>query len=833
MDKETYGIKLGMDLTDFNKGIDEAQEAVKDFETRVRKKARINNPFVQKYDFTGMFANLDESEIEKRIKEQTQRVQKLAQKALKGEYTNPSESAYVIGYNPEATEKEIDNYEKEFETLNALKQELYDRHPFEGLTDEERSAYQQSMKDEQKQMELMNMTVGQVKARIIELSAYKQKLASQPALNENEQRSLQETNEQLQKYTSLLERLGVKVPKIKPIEDGTTADIKETNNELEKTSKSLTAISVKTSISGGAGLSKMFTRATKSLKRFALSLFGIRSIWAMLSRGVRTYMAQNEKLKSTMQGIWSAFGTLMAPVAELVANVFLKVLGYINEMTKALFGFNFIAKSNQAIMEKYNKQLAKSHKALSGFDEINNLTQNQDEGPQGIIDEDKLGLNEDFVKKLQDISYWLKDNWDWLKLVAEALALAFGIGAITNWVKNIGKLLGVAGVAGKGGAGLLGLASTLGWIAGLGVLAVEIYIAYKMGKDMYDADQEYIEASQDFSNSMDKTTDTIIKQGKQGYKKGSVEQNKYITGLQNEISANAKLIKDNQDKLTSYGLIEGTIKQINGTYDEQISAIEEAENRIDELIDAYREQYEQGNLTADQEAYYLELLDTRNEMIKRTGTVYSTFTKNYQGLTEDNIKMTMDFNNGISTVETSLVRGAGAGAGALASTGIVIDDIRNRAGLMGNAIQNAVNGPYIITINSILNPPDTRAYINALNDVIWRLNQNDAARMIATGSAIGSLTTMALNRIPYLSIGTDLVRSEGLAYLHAGERVVPADVVGGGYSSDSGETNSLLRELIETVQNKNFTANITRDEVGRASVDYIRNQNRIMGGSVI
>lgn len=40
--------------------------------------------------------------------------------------------------------------------------------------------------------------------------------------------------------------------------------------------------------------------------------------------------------------------------------------------------------------------------------------------------------------------------------------------------------------------------------------------------------------------------------------------------------------------------------------------------------------------------------------------------------------------------------------------------------------------------------------------------------------------------VPSLAIGTDLVKSDGLAMLHAGEKVVPADVVKGGYTGGNG-----------------------------------------------
>ena len=43
----------------------------------------------------------------------------------------------------------------------------------------------------------------------------------------------------------------------------------------------------------------------------------------------------------------------------------------------------------------------------------------------------------------------------------------------------------------------------------------------------------------------------------------------------------------------------------------------------------------------------------------------------------------------------------------------------------------------------------------------------------------------------------------------------------------------LLRQLIDIVDSKDYQPKITVDEIGQASVTFIRNQKRITGGSVI
>lgn len=63
------------------------------------------------------------------------------------------------------------------------------------------------------------------------------------------------------------------------------------------------------------------------------------------------------------------------------------------------------------------------------------------------------------------------------------------------------------------------------------------------------------------------------------------------------------------------------------------------------------------------------------------------------------------------------------------------------------------------------------------------------------------------------------------------EVVAPLDTLAAMF--DNEETNDLLRRLIDVVDSKEFRTYISQNEIGKASVDYINKQSRIMGGSII
>lgn len=93
--------------------------------------------------------------------------------------------------------------------------------------------------------------------------------------------------------------------------------------------------------------------------------------------------------------------------------------------------------------------------------------------------------------------------------------------------------------------------------------------------------------------------------------------------------------------------------------------------------------------------------------------------------------------------------------------------------------------------------------------------------------------------VPKLATGTNEIPQEGIYHLHEGEAVVPKKynpAVGGGYDGNDKaveETNDLLRSLIDVVNSKNYEPKIGVEDIGKASVNYIRKQRRVTGGSVI
>ena len=63
------------------------------------------------------------------------------------------------------------------------------------------------------------------------------------------------------------------------------------------------------------------------------------------------------------------------------------------------------------------------------------------------------------------------------------------------------------------------------------------------------------------------------------------------------------------------------------------------------------------------------------------------------------------------------------------------------------------------------------------------------------GVAVAGIKALFNKEVPKLAIGTDRVQSDGLAYLHRGEAVVPADVASGGFTGGGGSDSATITKI--------------------------------------
>jgi len=495
----------------------------------------------------------------------------------------------------------------------------------------------------------------------------------------------------------------------------------------------------------GKNIQSSFDKGIKSIKRFALSLFGIQSIWRAVSRASSAYLSQDIELSNKLQAVWVGLGSMLSPILEKLANFFLKLVGYLNIFIKAVFGVDLLGKA----MEKANKNTMDTNKSvkalkgqLGGFDEINNIADNSaganaDNSNIGWTDAFKnVQLDTSWTETITNFGIWLKDNWE---------LLAIGLGGIAIALTS----LGLAGSLSAIGLGAIVVPLIAIGLAIAGIVAVVLGI-----KELFSETGNQTKAW------------TLILGGllaivlAVGLAFGAIPM--AIAALVAAVTAGVLWIIKNWDDVKSAlskgisaignwfkGLWEG-IKNIFGTIGKWFS---------DRFTDAWNG-------------------------IKKAFSSVGTFFKNIW--------------NTIKSIFTTI----------------------------GTTIGNAIGGALKTVVNKIIGFAENtiNGFIKAINAAIGLINKIPGVE----------IKKLSLLNIPKLDTGTNYVPNDQLAYIHKGEAVVPKKFNSYEYfNRGNDETNSLLNTLIEKLEEKDFSVSLDGKVIGRSTVNYINNQNRIMGRSVV
>ena len=389
--------------------------------------------------------------------------------------------------------------------------------------------------------------------------------------------------------------------------------------------------------------SKGFDKGIKSLKRFALSLFSVGSIFAGVSKASSAYLSQNEELAKKLQSVWIGLGSFLEPAINAISNVMLKGLGYLNEFIKALTGVDYIAKANAKALEKQTKAQAKLNKETQQYDfdvirrQQNISSTSADEGidTSGLINIPEL--NENIVKRLQDMAKWLKENWYWIKEVGKAILLVFGIKAIENILKNIGLLIGSKSSL----TGIVGLTELLKVLATIGVITIGVDILYSgiTGRDLVQdlknilkgfeelkgAHKQNTKTSKGLTEQSKNLSTTIDKLGESGELTGEKLQHT-IKALEVTKNNSLDLFETMERSKTFFGNFNGDNKEVK-------KGQEEVAEQLKITTNDYKKLYEQGLLNDTQSKDYEETLGLQIITMDKLGKETQNLKTDYEKLT--------------------------------------------------------------------------------------------------------------------------------------------------------------------------------------------------------
>ena len=607
-------------------------------------------------------------------------------------------------------------------------------------------------------------------------------------------------------------------------------DVQETVNPLKQVSNKLKEITPNTN-----NIKKGFEKGIKSAKRFTLSLFGIHSMYRLVSRASSAYLSQDQETTQKIQSAWIGLGSILAPLLERIANLVIKIVSYINVFWKALFGVDFLARAMSKSMSKANtsaKALHKTMRSLAGFDEINILSQNGAGGVGTIptmdtswIDAFKdVDLDPKVVKWLEKIGKLLRDNkklvlaiigaisvgivalklatvltqtkgiFKWLTLIKGigiGVALA-GVGTaiygIFNYIKNPSWQNFGTSLAGIGAA-ILGIGIMSGNVAIItaGLIGVLAGVTVKLMSNKAQIDS-VTEAKKKHQKAVENTKDATNKYV------DAVDRNNETLRVLNELEKETKISGEQLYKSVQ----DGTIDYANMT---------EQQKRV---YKAYLDNKDaQDNLTDSKK----KLDEAKKEEIKQDLNVQLSNAKTAGSYDELKRNVINAFNqNKISAGEAR-------------------DFIERAMSQMDNTTRRTFAQNIPNEISNGLNPARYDGMGRRLKTWfgdLWDSIRRNAERKVGNLS-VNVNGNAQFSNVPKFDVGTNYVPQDTLAMVHKGEAIIPKkfnsnEFLGGA----NNKTNELLTQVIQAVNNIEINPYTTIQEVGTSVAKW--NNSYVMQG---
>lgn len=209
--------------------------------------------------------------------------------------------------------------------------------------------------------------------------------------------------------------------------------IRESGNETEKAKKKGKTF--------GTDFGKSIEKGVGSIKKFAMSLLGVRTAFSMVSKAAQSYLSFDTQLSDSIQNSWNVLGSLLAPTLEYVASLFSKLVSGVAMFVKSLTGIDLVARANAKALDKQAKSAKNANQLSGNMDEITNINDNSGKDETGsllTVEDVDISPLEKMTTKAQEIFSKLFDPFKkaWDKV---------GKGVIDSFLKMLNniKLLGI------------------------------------------------------------------------------------------------------------------------------------------------------------------------------------------------------------------------------------------------------------------------------------------------------------------------------------------------------------------------------------------------------
>lgn len=631
--------------------------------------------------------------------------------------------------------------------------------------------------------------------------------------------------------------------------DNVNGGLKRTGEELDEVDKKTERVhktSTKLNLMG-----RIMSQVRNSIATALNPLNHFRKLWNNI------IMSDDSKFGNTFKTIAANIQTALTPAFEKIAQWVINLIGYFNVLLKAFSGgkIDLFAKTSKSA-KSTAKSAAEINRQTAGFDEINDISESS-----GGKDKDSIGpivepkLNEEWVEKLTEWGEKLKSFWDkakkvfdWIKDKAGTWGLlAVGILGVVGALALLNKITGgIAGPLIGIGVVLAGIAATilaisaimetmeetgtsigdlaLIMIAILAPLAAAV-IAFAVAAKMIDLKSlaALVVIFVGMVAVIEVIKDLLVTMTENGI--GAIDMLSTmavvvgsIIVLVTALTAAATVLGSNPLALVAVVALAGSLVAILLVMEKVVPVILNALASFFERV---------GPIMVD-------ILDKVLQIIDRIlNTVDNLVNNLLKPILVPLINNIGDFLKGLIDTIGRLISKMGEFFNSV-KTKIV--NVFIKGGEIFQGIRDGFLDVCKTIVNGIITGANTVIALpfNGLNGILNYI-RNIEFLNIAPFKNLWKQNPIPVPQIPKLNVGTEYVPEDMLAMIHKGEAVIPKEFNDKSYfgNNNDEETNRLLEQVLDAINNIEINPYTTVKDVGSASVQYIKDKTRQLGRSVI
>lgn len=635
-------------------------------------------------------------------------------------------------------------------------------------------------------------------------------------------------------------------------------EIDNVNDGLGRTGEKLDEVDEKTNkvarTSGRLNLmGRMMSQMRNTIAAALNPLNMFRKLWNKI------IMTDDSKFGNTFKTIAANIQTALTPAFEKIAQWIINLIGYFNVLLKAFSGgkIDLFAKTSKSA-KSTAKSAAEINKQTAGFDEINDISESGGGSGGGG---DSIGpiaepeLNGDWVKTLTEWGEKLREFWDkakevfgWIKDNVGTWGLvALGILGVVAALTVLNKITGgIAGPLIGIGVALAGLAATLlaisvimktmeetgtsigdlalTMIAILAPLAVAV-IAFAVAAKMIDVKglAGLVVIFVGLSAVLLIIKDLLVTMTENGISATDMLATMgvvvgSIIVLVAALTAAAMILGSNPLALVAVVALAASL----------VAILLVMEKVVPVILNALASFFERVG------PIMVEILDKVLQIIDRIlDTVDNLINNLLKPVLVPLINNIGNFLKGLIDTIGKLISKMGEFFNSIKNK---IVDVFTKGGEIFKGIRDGFLDIVKTIVNGIISGANTVIALpfKGLNKVL-NFIRNIHFLGISPFKGLWKQDPIPVPQIPKLNVGTEYVPQDMLAMIHKGEAVIPKEFNDKSYFSGNNneETNRLLYEVIDAIQNIEINPYTTVKDVGNASIQYIKDKSRQLGRSVI